>query len=132
MTAYLFRLSKRAPNTLMKCFLIFSFTSAVSSSVKFRSSSRAREVTALSLIPQGMMYSKYLKSVFTFSANPCIVTHLEVFTPRAHIFLAYGRPTSSQTPVSPSLRSRSEEHTSELQSRENLVCRLLLEKKKTY
>src|SRR5690606_41451519 len=27
-------------------------------------------------------------------------------------------------------RTRSEEHTSELQSRENLVCRLLLEKKK--
>src|SRR5690606_41118642 len=27
---------------------------------------------------------------------------------------------------------RSEEHTSELQSRENLVCRLLLEKKKQY
>src|SRR5690606_40456498 len=27
---------------------------------------------------------------------------------------------------------RSEEHTSELQSRENLVCRLLLEKKKHY
>src|SRR5690606_41409274 len=32
----------------------------------------------------------------------------------------------------PSKRTeRSEEHTSELQSRENLVCRLLLEKKKT-
>src|SRR5690606_40059479 len=29
------------------------------------------------------------------------------------------------------LPGRSEEHTSELQSRENLVCRLLLEKKKT-
>jgi len=28
------------------------------------------------------------------------------------------------------VRARSEEHTSELQSRENLVCRLLLEKKK--
>src|SRR5690606_30525474 len=28
------------------------------------------------------------------------------------------------------MRQRSEEHTSELQSRENLVCRLLLEKKK--
>src|SRR5690606_41754136 len=28
--------------------------------------------------------------------------------------------------------SRSEEHTSELQSRENLVCRLLLEKKKNH
>src|SRR5256885_12619710 len=30
------------------------------------------------------------------------------------------------------LRPRSEEHTSELQSPCNLVCRLLLEKKKTY
>src|SRR5690606_41187924 len=30
----------------------------------------------------------------------------------------------------PSVVPRSEEHTSELQSRENLVCRLLLEKKK--
>src|SRR5690606_40257510 len=29
----------------------------------------------------------------------------------------------------PALADRSEEHTSELQSRENLVCRLLLEKK---
>src|SRR2546427_1692632 len=29
-----------------------------------------------------------------------------------------------------SLRTRSEEHTSELQSQSNLVCRLLLEKKK--
>src|SRR5690606_41526297 len=29
-----------------------------------------------------------------------------------------------------SITDRSEEHTSELQSRENLVCRLLLEKKK--
>src|SRR2546430_5782961 len=30
----------------------------------------------------------------------------------------------------PATRSRSEEHTSELQSQSNLVCRLLLEKKK--
>src|SRR5690606_41878252 len=54
------------------------------------------------------------------------------------------RPTSSwsrtatsspRSPTAPSCpasrgRARSEEHTSELQSRENLVCRLLLEKKK--
>src|SRR5690606_39996382 len=32
---------------------------------------------------------------------------------------------------SPGIVDRSEEHTSELQSRENLVCRLLLEKKKS-
>src|SRR5690606_41449144 len=36
------------------------------------------------------------------------------------------RRTRPATPTS----TRSEEHTSELQSRENLVCRLLLEKKK--
>src|SRR3712207_8724034 len=36
----------------------------------------------------------------------------------------------SQVPTSPR-RCRSEEHTSELQSRQYLVCRLLLEKKKT-
>src|SRR5690349_22812663 len=33
--------------------------------------------------------------------------------------------------ILPSTLSRSEEHTSELQSRRDLVCRLLLEKKKT-
>src|SRR5436309_11976783 len=39
-----------------------------------------------------------------------------------------GRPVQPVHGVSRG--SRSEEHTSELQSRENLVCRLLLEKKK--
>src|SRR2546430_10868736 len=34
--------------------------------------------------------------------------------------------------VQPRTVSRSEEHTSELQSQSNLVCRLLLEKKKTH
>src|SRR5436309_8905563 len=38
-------------------------------------------------------------------------------------------PTGGRSPPVRS-RRRSEEHTSELQSRENLVCRLLLEKKK--
>src|SRR5690606_41889178 len=38
--------------------------------------------------------------------------------------------TSSATLAMTRRTGRSEEHTSELQSRENLVCRLLLEKKK--
>src|SRR5256886_9263894 len=38
--------------------------------------------------------------------------------------------TSSIRRTRPSARNRSEEHTSELQSQSNLVCRLLLEKKK--
>src|SRR3712207_8431311 len=37
--------------------------------------------------------------------------------------------TSSKTAARPTRGSRSEEHTSELQSRQYLVCRLLLEKK---
>src|SRR2546421_9234504 len=41
----------------------------------------------------------------------------------------YGKPVVALH--SASFRLRSEEHTSELQSRSDLVCRLLLEKKKT-
>src|SRR5436309_10577229 len=40
------------------------------------------------------------------------------------------RAGSQSAPRRPGASRRSEEHTSELQSRENLVCRLLLEKKK--
>src|SRR3989442_2823681 len=43
---------------------------------------------------------------------------------------ALASPTSRRTAVSVRKRTRSEEHTSELQSRPHLVCRLLLEKKK--
>src|SRR6266511_4748785 len=42
-----------------------------------------------------------------------------------------GRPPPGR-PARPPAAARSEEHTSELQSRENLVCRLLLEKTKNY
>src|SRR5690606_41567872 len=48
-------------------------------------------------------------------------------TPEGHNNSAVG---SARNRSSRSSRVRSEEHTSELQSRENLVCRLLLEKKK--
>src|SRR5438046_6271450 len=41
-----------------------------------------------------------------------------------------GRPPRRRRAASRSTRARSEEHTSELQSLTNLVCRLLLEKKK--
>src|SRR2546429_4470599 len=43
--------------------------------------------------------------------------------PDRHVFPVSGRAAGAQ-------RERSEEHTSELQSRLHLVCRLLLEKKK--
>src|SRR5207302_11291029 len=52
-------------------------------------------------------------------------------SPRRAMSSAASSPSPSRTRTSRRTRcSRSEEHTSELQSRENLVCRLLLEKKK--
>src|SRR2546430_7393280 len=46
-------------------------------------------------------------------------------------FDAVGHYSRQDVLAPPEARSRSEEHTSELQSQSNLVCRLLLEKKKT-
>src|SRR5690349_21935692 len=43
---------------------------------------------------------------------------------------AADRPAGCETAATRSAAARSEEHTSELQSRRDLVCRLLLEKKK--
>src|SRR6266478_6894847 len=47
----------------------------------------------------------------------------------SEIFSSSGQPARA-TPKTLLLKARSEEHTSELQSQSNLVCRLLLEKKK--
>src|SRR5690606_40707556 len=47
-----------------------------------------------------------------------------------HATIPRGSKESLTTEIE--LEPRSEEHTSELQSRENLVCRLLLEKKKAF
>src|SRR3712207_7346634 len=60
--------------------------------------------------------------------------------PEMRLSLIVVLPLSTNTPpyvpLEPFARAavpaRSEEHTSELQSRQYLVCRLLLEKKKTY
>src|SRR3712207_7217271 len=50
----------------------------------------------------------------------------ELLTPENRVIVSHARPRI----VLHGARDRSEEHTSELQSRQYLVCRLLLEKKK--
>src|SRR5438093_11289428 len=66
-------------------------------------------------------YTTLFRSVIT----PTRTTFRLTSTPRVCAWLVSGPATShAQT------RGRSEEHTSELQSLTNLVCRLLLEKKK--
>src|SRR5258706_1590313 len=60
---------------------------------------------------------------------------LTIFSPRAS-FMAHHigdfQTSSTWAAICNELCYRSEEHTSELQSLTNLVCRLLLEKKKSY
>src|SRR3989442_3665629 len=50
---------------------------------------------------------------------------------RARVLRDHARAEADRRPHVPRRPQRSEEHTSELQSRPHLVCRLLLEKKKT-
>src|SRR5690606_40846109 len=60
-------------------------------------------------------------------------TALAVQPARAQSWEPTGMPIGFNGPTvlyADTVHDRSEEHTSELQSRENLVCRLLLEKKK--
>src|SRR5690606_41364501 len=66
------------------------------------------------------------------AALRALVQVAEVVGGRAVHVVAHSECTSSTMRVrtAGSVSGRSEEHTSELQSRENLVCRLLLEKKK--
>src|SRR3989442_7351511 len=59
----------------------------------------------------------------------------DVTTDEGRVLAFAGRPSGTlpvllATLESPGHQARSEEHTSELQSRPHLVCRLLLEKKK--
>src|SRR2546430_8344243 len=51
--------------------------------------------------------------------------------PRGHTLAAHHIQAVQRVSSCPQHQTRSEEHTSELQSQSNLVCRLLLEKKKT-
>src|SRR2546429_3725914 len=77
--------------------------------------------------------SSDLKNRTLCPANPRRSTHVHLrphgLRLRAHRQLPYLRFPGPSAPL-PQAARRSEEHTSELQSRLHLVCRLLLEKKK--
>src|SRR5690606_41376413 len=80
-------------------------------------------------ISPNMMPAKVLRSV---SWMVSVMPSWERFCWKSWVrALTFSSPVSCSSVSSvPSSTPRSEEHTSELQSRENLVCRLLLEKKK--
>src|SRR5256886_12889572 len=66
------------------------------------------------------------------STTAGLMSSATTIAPRACSSSTVARPMPLAAPVTmATLSFRSEEHTSELQSQSNLVCRLLLEKKKT-
>src|SRR2546427_7413922 len=76
-----------------------------------------------------IVIATYWLTVFHFASRDAgTMTPTEAATARSPD-TASSRPTITTTTQASILRS--EEHTSELQSQSNLVCRLLLEKKKT-
>src|SRR2546430_10322673 len=79
------------------------------------------------------LYNSILFLFFFFFFNDTATT--EIYTLSLHDALPISARRGRSSPTGwPSIRGcstgRSEEHTSELQSQSNLVCRLLLEKKK--
>src|SRR2546429_9871222 len=67
--------------------------------------------------------------IYTLSLHDALPIFLRFYDPTAGAVLVDGKDI--WTFSLQSFRERSEEHTSELQSRLHLVCRLLLEKKKS-
>src|SRR2546427_2648224 len=88
-------------------------------------------VVALAGCEPGPVVPRWLRHLFSRKLSvsampPCIVRPEQTEGP----YFVDERLNRSDIRSDPSDGSRSEEHTSELQSQSNLVCRLLLEKKK--
>src|SRR6266853_6851463 len=71
--------------------------------------------------------------LFFFFFNDTATTEIYTLSLHDALPISASRPSTASSfgvPPTPTPSPRSEEHTSELQSQSNLVCRLLLEKKK--
>src|SRR3712207_8205103 len=76
-------------------------------------------------------YTTLFRSEAAFAAGEHLQAGVEVISRWPQVFQAAGRVVDGERCVAGAEVCRSEEHTSELQSRQYLVCRLLLETKKT-
>src|SRR3712207_7639983 len=88
------------------------------------------------LFPYTTLFRSALRSRSPVARSPTAATcHRGTSTrcssPSSRSLTSRGTATSGGPRPLPSGAARSEEHTSELQSRQYLVCRLLLEKKKS-
>src|SRR5690625_5361181 len=85
-----------------------------------------------SLAPRGQfLHSRlWLRAGGGAQWSPCLRGSADVEHSRPPPRQAWAFPPRSPPPLPPSSREIGKEHTSELQSRGHLVCRLLIEKKK--
>src|SRR5947207_10627594 len=97
-----------------------------------------QQPTKSTLFPYTTLFRSYIKMINQRSLREPIICvlysiecHLEKIKRKA-IQAGYQDNTMIVLGVEYMLKMRSEEHTSELQSHSDLVCRLLLEKKKKY
>src|SRR5690606_41130855 len=71
-------------------------------------------------------FSKSLPTITSMSMKMHITFEMKVCSPSIVQFTRVASPAGARSNRIVLVEARSEEHTSELQSRENLVCRLLL------
>src|SRR3712207_7938408 len=92
--------------------------------------------TTTDIYPRSLRGALPIPRVFcTVSVGAIAVPPRNSSTPSAHgleIHASGARPIVTPSSSSRYCRGRSEEHTSELQSRQYLVCRILLEQKKEH
>src|SRR5690606_6029404 len=117
---------------------ITGFTSSLDNAGSVRNQGWEFELNTLNVTGQTFQWSTSLN--FSHNKNELLSLasgQTQLLVPSSfdisHSILRVGEPMYSIYVVRQiGILSRSEEHTSELQSRENLVCRLLLEKKNTH
>src|SRR2546427_8100492 len=82
------------------------------------------------LFPYTTLFRSYVNTVYRFDQADVILALDADFPGSGPGSVRYARDFADRRRVTGPGSTRSEEHTSELQSQSNLVCRLLLEKKK--
>src|SRR5438093_9148366 len=95
-----------------------------------RDALRAAVVQHGSFLVRGLGLRDVAGTEAVFRRLGSLMTEREAFAPRRRY--SHGVYSSSKWPPNQHMCMRSEEHTSELQSLTNLVCRLLLAKKKRH
>src|SRR6266511_5926860 len=120
------------PAILLRATPIAALTPVIARMFGYNDNSVIAVVVLISFFPTYVFVASGLRAVSSISDDLFAVLHAGRLMRLRHLALPSAVPSLllALRVTGPIAVLRSEEHTSELQSRENLVCRLLLEKKK--